>query len=452
MSRTPPRRRSSGADTSIKEILRRGLDVEGNHHLCLVERREMSTAETINAVAERLRLKPRDFRCTRALDQYGEVKQYLTLSKKLLRNPPRAGSVLFEDKRMRVSLLGDFRGELTADDVLANRYSISIRGLNAAQAEIVRANAEALSKFGLPNYAWSGGMGDRLEDYPAWFLFQGQYELALKAFWTAPDRRDRGRQRNRKRLFLQKWGNWRSLQGLISGAERPSLQTLIQRPKDFAGAIDKLPPTDKEDLIGSFRLFLFNRMLQRLIESKTTAEEQLPFETRFSRWLFFRALDPERQKEMDIQTLPLLGNLPPLSPEEEVLLKPVLEECRLPAPWTRPEGFGADWTPFSRREALLFPEDIRVSAPVQDDQREGQLRLDVEFTIQDGASERLVIQRLLAGQPASSNPTENAALENSNDLDTTNDNDDEGNTEDSGEMDANATPNQEQEKTGDAEG
>jgi len=194
-------------------------------------------------------------------DRHAVTTQYLTI----YRGPPRS----LAHARIRVTYLGQRPEPYSSTDVTANRFTVTLRGMDDNAVSRAIAALKRVADCGVPNYfddqrfgSVSGGAA-----FVAREMVFGRFEEALKLALAAPYQYDRADAKREKALLRKHWGDWPTLRAkLPRGHARSLVDYLVHHPTDFKGAVARLRPELQGLYLSAYQSDLWNRMLAAWLE------------------------------------------------------------------------------------------------------------------------------------------------------------------------------------------
>jgi tRNA pseudouridine13 synthase len=349
-----------------------------------------TTPDALAAIRRRWQIDFRRLSYGGLKDRHAVTTQYITIARGPKRN--------LAHERITLTYLGQRAEPFTAQDIRANRFTITLRAMNEAAVAHAEAALREVSGVGLPNYFDDqrfGSVGEGGEFVAKEMVF-GRFERALWLALAAPYEHDRADAKREKATLRDLWSRWEECQKqLPKGHARSIVSYLAAHPTDWKGAVARLRPELQGLYLSAYQSFLWNRML--------------------AAWLT-QTLGPTNLTDVDLK----LGRVPaPVRvPEEcgaawEALMLP------LPSARVKPEP-GAAWVPivdevlriegltlaelkvkgmqkpfFSKgdRAACVHPENLSSSAE-PDDVNKGRLKLTLRFDLPRGSYATMLVKRV----------------------------------------------------------
>ncbi|WP_456474858.1 tRNA pseudouridine(13) synthase TruD [Candidatus Pyrohabitans sp.] len=346
-------------------------DGEGEYVHFILEKYNWDTIRAITQISRRLRVSLKRFGYAGTKDKRALTRQRVSVwrvSEEELANLEIPGLRLYSFTRCRE--------RINLGNLLGNEFTVTIRRLNGEDLEDILAETTAqLSLRGVPNYFGYQRFGTVRPNthLVGRAIVQGDLEEAVMLYLARPYPKERSDAFTARKLLDETRDYRRALELFPARLhyERNMLDSLSKNPRDFAGALRRLPKKLRRMLVHAYQSYLFNRILSRLIaEGADIRDREIPlfgYESRFS---------PGRQGEIEQEVL-----------EEENL---ELESFRIKS---LPELA----MPGSARKAAV---NTRVSYTLAGDElHEGMKKLVVSFFLPPGSYATTVLREYMKAEP-----------------------------------------------------
>jgi tRNA pseudouridine13 synthase len=361
-------------------------------------KRQWDSFDLLAYLSRRLGVERRDIRLAGLKDRFGDTAQLLSV-RTAGRRPARLPARL-QEKGFSLSLRGYARQPLSAHDLSGNSFRIVVRDLDPRSSAGCRRAAEEVREAGLPNYYDEQRFGSARHGrgFMGKELFLGHREQALRLYFT-PSRFDDRRTRALKSCVTEHWGRWQDCLPQAFGDYRPLLEYLASHRRAFRQALGRLDRRYLVFVLNAYQSYLFNEILAARLSALAS---QLGFRLltrsyRHGRFLYPRELPAGLGQKLATERLPVPGF-----------------DSRVPEPAVRAiaeavlAGEGIGWSDLrvrqlsrvrvggAERAALVFPRDLRVGEPVEDELYPGRHRLTLEFFLPRGSYATLLLKRMEA--------------------------------------------------------
>jgi len=307
---------------------------------------------------------------------------------------------LLQDKGFSLRLRGYARQPLSARDLSGNFFRIVVRDMDPRASARCRQAAEAVREAGLPNYYDEQRFGSARhgQGFMGKEIFLGHREQALRLYFT-PSRFDDRRTRELKSCVSERWGRWAECLPLTFGDYRPLLEYLAEHRKAFRQALARLDRRFLVFVLNAYQSYLFNEILSGRLASLASEHgfRLLARSYRHGRFLYPQELPAGLGEKLTGERLPVPGfDSQFTDPAVRGIADAVLAR----------EGIG--WSDLRVRQlsrvrvhgveraALVFPRDLKVGEPVEDELYPGRHRLTLEFFLPRGSYATLLLKRMEA--------------------------------------------------------
>ena len=396
-------------DFVVQERAEVDLDEKpGPYAVFRLEKRQWDSFDLLAYLSRRLGVERRDLRLAGLKDRFGDTAQLISV--RLAGRPPIRLPALLQDKGFSLRLRGYARQPLSARDLAGNSFRIVVRDLDPRSSGRCRQAVEEVREAGLPNYYDEQRFGSARHGrgFMGKEVFLGRREQALQLYF-APSRFDDRRTRQLKSCVTERWGRWAECLPLAFGDYRPLLEYLAEHRKAFRQALGRLDRRFLVFVLNAYQSYLFNEILGGWL-TRLAAEHRFPLLTRsyrHGRFLYPGELPAGLGEKLAGERLPVPGfdsRVP--DPAVRAIAEAVLAR----------EGIG--WSDLRVRQlsrvrvggveraALVFPRDLSVGEPLEDELYPGRHRLTLEFFLPRGSYATLLLKRMEAVplEPTSSPP------------------------------------------------
>jgi tRNA pseudouridine13 synthase len=362
----------------------------GPYHVYRLRKEGWNTVDALIRLAKENRISLRDIQYGGKKDRHGITEQFITSRSRLRLPASLEGAVQLKE-------IGSSEEPMTPGRIAANRFRIVLRSLQPSELSHLQRNFEAIREYGYINYFDSQRFStfDREEGLPAFALYAGNYEQALKMLLLGTFRREKSHAKDRKAELLKSWGQWDAcLQKADTTVERRVFAFLKESqhlaPSDFAGALDLLPYEELLMMLSAFQAFLWNHMVSCYIERHAVSTAAF-FKTRTG-ILAFPAPD-DRSISLN-QELCVPGKGQHFSPEFQAILQSLLTQLGLPVDCTQIAHLRSVSMNACMRRMRILPDDLQMALPEDDEMQKGRKKIELQFTLPAGAYGTMLVRRL----------------------------------------------------------
>jgi TruD family tRNA pseudouridine synthase len=174
------------------------------------------------------------------------------------------------------------KGVISTGQLYGNRFTILVRTEHTMHEKELSQKIHELEKNGFWNFFWLQRFGNRLLTH-VWglYLFQGDYEGALKSYICDTGPRDLPYFQHLRQEAEKIYGNWSALEKLFSPApysfryELGTIRYLKNNPRDTLGALNTMPDQIKLWAY-AYASYMFNRVLSQCANGTRQCEKTLP--------------------------------------------------------------------------------------------------------------------------------------------------------------------------------
>jgi tRNA pseudouridine13 synthase len=438
-------------DFRVEELTQAEAGEKGEFAFYRLDKTGWTTPDALAAVRRRWDIDFRRLSYGGLKDRHAVTSQFLTI----FRGPKRN----LTHERLTLTYLGQRLEPYSAQDISANRFTITLREMSDAALSIARTALAEVEQCGLPNYFDDQRFGSlergtrnaergvkNQEDaasglhstlrtphsefeqrFVAKEMVFGRWEEALKLALMAPYEFDRREAKREKATLRAHWGDWPTLKAkLPRGHARSLVDYLVSHPTDFKGAVARLRPELQGLYLSAYQSYLWNKMLALWLlrnaesgtqdaELKTDQAEDSALSTQHSALKYVELklgrvpvpvrVPDDKRTEWESLTLPLPSSR--VKPVPGALWSDIAEEV------LRAEGLtlaelrikGMEKPFFSKGERLGCVRPANLNhADEPDDARSGKRKLVLKFDLPRGSYATMLVKRITAVEGPSLNP------------------------------------------------
>lgn len=375
-------------DFRVEEIIRLRLKPHGRYSVYRLEKRFWNTLDVIRDLQIRHQL--RGFSRAGLKDRYSFSVQYLSL--------PGKGPEQINAANYHLVRIGMADEPVKPEQLVANRFQITVRGLDSPEIEILKRALPAVKRFGVANYydVQRFGSARHRAGFIARKLIDGHYNGALKLFLATPSSSDDSRTRKIKQQLAQNWGDWQRCLEFVPYEGRRAIRHLVHHPRDFEGAVKMLPKTYLELFINAYQSWLWNEILRLLLEEMRVARLRVKYN--LGEMFFFEDLTAEDRSYLRQLLIPTPGPKAQFVSErvarvvDSVLEKEGLALRDLKLKFRIKGVYFKSWA----RAAVFFPDKLTVTAPQSDELYPQKYKVQLSFELPAGCYATVLLKRLFA--------------------------------------------------------
>lgn len=376
-------------DFVVREAYRVDWDPKGPWRVYLMDKQKLSTFEAVERICAHFRIPPKRVSFCGLKDKQGRTEQLVAI---------HGLEEQLQEPDLRLKYLGRTREPLSADNLTANRFSITVRDLSEEDVARLPQSVSEVRRVGVINYFDSQRFGalKHSQGFIAKDLIRGDVEQALRNYMAKPSPLDESEDAKVKEFWAKNWGNWaKKCPYKAARKYRNILLYLQENPKDFAGAFLRIETRYRTLLLYEYQSYLWNEGVRRLLLGYLPAEEMISIRYQAGRLLFPRELPRETLEDLRRRTFPLLG--PDSAFEDARTARAVFETLRQER--IRLDDLALPHLPgmffkHEERPVIIYPGKLVVGKPRPDELNRGRLKVNVAFTLPPGAYATLVTRRL----------------------------------------------------------
>jgi tRNA pseudouridine13 synthase len=264
-------------DSSIEEFTSHSLSRVPSKYekyaISLLEKRGIDTIHAVSVIAQRLHLDEEEI-------GYCGLKDAKAISRQLVSIPfrrPMQREYEFPEG-IRLQLLGFRYRPLSIGELAGNQFSITVRRIDLESEELVERLDSVTSELheigGFPGYFGYQRFGSHrpISHLIGKMFYQNNLEGAVTLLLTRTSQSESEETREaRKQLAVEvDYGNAADYFPDHLGFEKKLLVYLEQYPKDFEGAIKKLPARLRKLFYDAYQSYLFNKALSLRLRTRKT--------------------------------------------------------------------------------------------------------------------------------------------------------------------------------------
>lgn len=377
-------------DFRVEELTDVRPEASGPFALYRLEKEGWTTPDALAAVRRRWKIDASRLTYGGLKDRHARTIQYFTIH----HGPNRK----LNHERIIVEHLGQLREPYRSTAIRANRFDLTLRGLEEGAVGFAQSALKEVAIAGVPNYFDDQRFGSARpgEPFIARALIAGDFEGALRRALAAPYDFDRAPQKKEKALLNKYWRQWKELANVLPrGHARSLISYLVHHPTDFRGAITRLRPELRGLYLSAYQSHLWNRMLARWLTAQVPAENLRNVCLRMGDVPMPGILATEQVERLTQTSLPLPSARVRLADEDpfKPTMDAVLAEEGLTADQMQIKGVREMFFSKGERSAHILPNHLRWTFAA-DETRPGKTKLNLVFELPRGSYATLIIKRI----------------------------------------------------------
>jgi len=247
--------------------------------LCTMVKRNWDTFIAMKIIAKELGLEHKRLQFAGIKDAKALTAQYITLEKVSAEETTK-----IKLKDIQLHPVGYVREPLSLFYLLGNHFTITIKNLNATEAEAKEQTEQTTQQLttigGIPNFYGHQRFGSTrpITHLVGKAISQGKFEEAAMLFLANPSNYEHPTAQQ-ARQKLQETKNFKQASETFPNQlrfERLMLLHLTEHPTDFVGAFKKLPPKLQALFVQAHQSYLFNRFISERVKAGLPLSEATP--------------------------------------------------------------------------------------------------------------------------------------------------------------------------------
>jgi len=362
----------------------------GRYRVYLMDKQKLSTFDAVEIVRERFGLKPGSISYCGLKDKQGRTEQIIAVE---------SADVEMQEPNLRLKFLGRTDEPLSAKNTASNRFSVTTRGLNTQEIDLLNKNANEIKEIGFINYFDSQRFGSikHGQGYIAKDLIRGDFEAALRNYMAKPSQLDKTDDAKVKQFWAENWGKFDAYCPYKANKKYARiLFSLRKAPKDFARAFMQINSDYRAMLLFTYQSFLWNEGARRLLQRMFSREDLAVIPYQAGSLLFHKRATPEQIKTLKQLRFPLLSPKSTFTnPQIEEAVAWVLGKEKITLENLKiPHVEGKLFFKHEERPLLIFPYKLVVGKVREDELNPPHKKINVAFTLKPGSYATLLVKRL----------------------------------------------------------
>jgi tRNA pseudouridine13 synthase len=377
-------------DFRVEELTRLQGGKTGDYALYRLDKRGWTTADAVQIIRRRWKIEGRRVAIGGLKDRHAETSQYFTI----YRGPQRK----LTHANLHVTYLGQVGEAYSSKYIEANRFAVTIRAMTAEQIGASLRALEEVLEAGVPNYYDDQRFGSVVHggSFVAQQIIVGEYEAGLKTALTAPYAFERAALKKEKGTLRRHWGDWSFCQQqLPEGPAHTIVDYLAEHPRDFRGALERLPPEMRSLYLSAYQSHLWNHMLVDWLSDHVPNDDLTPVALRLGEVPMPRRMDSQLAEQVRTLDLPLHSartHLDETDPRKRYFDR-ILAEEGVTLEQFKLKGFRKLFFSKGERAAWCRPQHLEAKSG-KDEEHPNKQKLTLRFDLPRGSYATLVVKRI----------------------------------------------------------
>jgi len=290
-------------DFVVEELLTEvPLQRNGPYALYLLRKKGANTVELLKTIARQSGIPYEAFSYGGRKDKHASTSQYITIKS---RSPVQSSST-----KHSLTFLGCRERPMGPDLIQGNKFSVVVRDLIPAEAAKALRGFEEVTRYGYANYFDDQRFGsyDTQQGFLAEKVLKKQYNGALKIYLTRISSEDRAGDKERKRAFFRRWGDWRYCREYArTPFERRAFRLLERGPAQCIALLREIPADEMSLFFSAYQSYLWNELLRRLIQ-RVAGEHVRRYTGAIGDYYFYEDIPDTVRRSLDELHIPLFAS------------------------------------------------------------------------------------------------------------------------------------------------
>jgi len=378
------------ADFIVEELPSQAWSQEKQAHAVYrMDKEEVDTFDAIRTIARRLRLPYQEIGYAGLKDKHAKSTQYITL-------PTHCNIDTMKLPGITLQRIGYFPVKIQIGDLHANKFTITVRDLQAADLRPLPSILDDIHSHGVPNYYDSQRFGSFINNvFIAKLLIQNNPEAAVKHFLTAYQKSEPQRTKDDKRRIATNWNHLDQ----IHPTDRV-LNFIIHEyltTKNWQKAYLRIPSHLREIHANAYQSYLWNETLKELLRATIEKQRLIPIDYAAGTLLFPANLTSVETEKLP-KTLYTASETAVYSGLELAAFKKILTRENITQTDLANLAAVGHYLKARPRETFITPTDLTANEPQPDEintrPHEERWKLQLSFTMPKGSYATIITKRL----------------------------------------------------------
>ncbi len=360
----------------------------GKYYLYMLEKTGWNSIDALKLIARENNLSFNALSYCGKKDRYAKTYQYITSDRKLAKT--------HINENVTLTFISRTYDRAAPSLIIGNRFEIKIRDLTKEIILRIKERIDEVKKYGFPNYFGEQRFGsyDKNQGFFAEKFLKAHYNGALKCLLCSIHTEDKKEEKERKRIFLERWGDFSSLKEYAkTGVEKKIFQLLSEKPKAFLNAIHLYPEEEISMAFSAYQSYLWNNMIKKLLLTKNVTDR-----IQIKEWIYpaYLRLSEDEFKFFKDMIIPVPGIKPHFERElaEKIYDEVLREEGLYQARFSQRKYRKVIMKSFPRA-AIVIPEDLEILSESEDDLYQKKYALSLSFKLPRGSFATILLKSLM---------------------------------------------------------
>jgi tRNA pseudouridine13 synthase len=380
-------------DFKVEEFSAMDVQQSGEYAVYILRKSGWNTVDALVRAARQLGVPYSVFSFGGRKDRHASTLQMVTARS--------TRDLTVEGEGYSLEIAGRSQRPMGPDLIKANSFEIMLRSLSDNEVETMTRREPQVRSWGFANFFDDQRFGsiDKTRGFVAERILKGQWKGALELYLTAEYLDASSAQQHRRNLYAENWGNWQLLaEKAPAEHEAVMMAHLMSTPRDYLGALQRIPRDDLSMLFAAYQGLLWNEVLRRYLRRHVSWLGEYPGDA--GPYLFFGSLSDEILRKLHSQELPTTASKMAFSdPDVEVLYDSVLLERGLHRGSFNLRRLRQSYFRSSGRQVVVLPARFKIEEAMADELYDGRLKMLVRFELPRGSYGTMAVKALLTEVP-----------------------------------------------------
>ncbi|MCX7943977.1 MAG: tRNA pseudouridine(13) synthase TruD [Deltaproteobacteria bacterium] len=376
-------------DFIVKENSSLAIKSRGDYSVFLLRKTGLNTDDIVRILVKENRIKS-------SLISYAGRKDRHSISEQLITIKGNHKNLSYKKNCFELSFVGYSDEPISPRHIASNSFKVTIRNIDASFIRPIEDRIKRVTKIGFLNYFDEQRFRsfDELQGFVAEKILKGHYNGALKIIMTSIRDEDRKRDKERKKGFIQYWGQWeKCLEHSATDFEKRVFRYLVQNKN---GALNILRSIDRRELsmyFSTYQSYLFNEVLKRVV--KRVAKSIIEISSTPTHIYLLDEIELHQYEYLKNLQIPLIAQR--IDRSDKIVSEfydEIMEERNLKYSMFNLRKIRKAYFKSTLRKAIVFPEKTSFAFE-EDDIFKSKIKLILYFELPSGSYGTMFIKHIL---------------------------------------------------------
>jgi tRNA pseudouridine13 synthase len=359
------------------------------HAVYRLEKEDVDTFAAIRAIARKLRLPQAEIGYAGLKDKHAHSTQYITL-------PAHCNIGTMKLPGITIQRVGYLPQKIQIGDLQANKFTITIRDLQAADLRPLPCIIDDIRKSGVPNYYDSQRFGSVIDGvFIAKLLIQGHDEGAVKQVLTSYQKSEPKTVKDEKRRIAAHWNDLEHIQ--VTDRVLSYVISEYTTTHDWQKAYLRIPAHLREIHANAYQSYLWNETFKELLQATVDKKRLIPVQYAAGILLFPTNLTSAETEKLP-KTLYTASETAVYSGLELAAFKKILTRENITQTDLANLAAVNQYLKARPRDTFITPTNLTATEPQPDElntkPHEERWKLTLSFSLTKGSYATIITKRL----------------------------------------------------------